>query len=75
MVSSKKLGTTAAEQLAYLSEGEQQALFTSKQGNFSDVTVEEAKRIKKENENLMNQLQQERNKPIQSKFRRFFQLL
>ncbi len=47
LVSTKKLGTTAAEQLAYLSEEEQRALLAAK-GDVSGTTLQDAKSYRQE---------------------------
>lgn len=52
LVSSGKLGTTAAEQLAYLTEDEQKALFEVKGESISDITVNESKKLREEIEKL-----------------------
>ena len=46
LVSSGKLGTTAAEQLAYLSEEEQRALFEDRGDDVAEITVAEAKELR-----------------------------
>lgn len=63
LVSQGKLGTTAGEQLAYLTKDEQESLLNHN-GELS-VTVEESKRLRKEIESLRNELTQEKNKSKQ----------
>lgn len=58
LVSSGKLGTTAAEQLAYLTVEEQTALFDERGDSIGDMTVEEVKKLRKEIETLRKENQQ-----------------
>lgn len=75
LVSSGKLGTTAAEQLAYLTIEEQQALFDERGEKVGIITVNESKNLRKEieglreeNKILKNELESEKNKPVQIKY-------
>lgn len=73
LVSSGKLGTTAAEQLAYLSEEEQRALFEARGDNVADITVAEAKDLRQQLaekqaeiarlQNDLDKVRKERDKP------------
>ncbi|MFS0643704.1 ParB N-terminal domain-containing protein [Siminovitchia sp. 179-K 8D1 HS] len=63
LVSSKQLGTTAAEQLAYLSKDEQKALVKNNKEEISNMTVAESKKLRKEIETLRKELEEEKNKP------------
>jgi hypothetical protein len=56
LVSAGKLGTTAAEQLAYLSEDEQRALFGDRGQGLSEISVADAKALRQEIENLRRSL-------------------
>lgn len=55
LVSKGKLGTTAAEQLAYLTVEEQTVLFEERGDTIGDMTVEEVKKLRKEIEELRNE--------------------
>lgn len=65
LVSSKKLGTTAAEQLAYLPQEDQKTLIQSKLVDMSKITVDESKKLRKTIESLNKELESERNKKQQ----------
>lgn len=81
LVSSGKLGTTAAEQYAYITEDNQRVLINALGENLGSKTVVESKDIRKqaerddfakllkesedENKRLSVQLQKERSKPVQ----------
>ncbi|MNH66555.1 Nucleoid occlusion protein [compost metagenome] len=55
LVSSGVLGTTAAEQLAYLTEDEQKALYEGLGSSVGDITVQESKQIRSEIERLRSE--------------------
>ncbi|OPH47605.1 hypothetical protein BC351_10460 [Paenibacillus ferrarius] len=56
LVSSGKFSVRAAEQLAYLTEEEQEVLFEERGEAISEMTLDESKKLRKENEQLKKQL-------------------